>query len=155
MSWIRTWVDSVMVAVRVVGGLDESAGGDWWARIRFVVEFRGMDFVSRMGSAVSSSSSASSSESESSLSRSIRLNPPSFITMSSFSFSRPASACVPATAYTVAGYALRLSPRLSRTMSKERQGHVVVKVCSISYVDGSGANVSPAASLLRPGMKVC
>lgn len=27
MSWIRTWADSVMVAVRVVGGLDESGGG--------------------------------------------------------------------------------------------------------------------------------
>jgi hypothetical protein len=67
-----------MVAVRVVGGRDESVEGIWCARIRFVVELRGIDDDSRMGSA---SSSSSSEESPSSCSRSIRLSPLNFMTI--------------------------------------------------------------------------
>lgn len=130
MSWMRISAFSVMVAVRVVGVFEESVGGHWWARIRLVVEWRGMDLDSRIGS-VESSSSEAESESES-CPRSIRLRPLSFITMSSFSFAFRLSAWVPATAYRVAGYVLRLGPRESGTISNERHGHVVLSVCSIS-----------------------
>lgn len=75
---MRTWPASVMVAVRVVGGRDESVAGDWCARIRFVVDVRGIEVDSNMGSV---SSSSSSDESSSFCSRSILLRPLNFITI--------------------------------------------------------------------------
>ena len=95
-SWMTMDPFSSIVPVRVWGGVADEVGGDWKVRSRFVVVGKGMDFDSRMGSA-SSSSSSSKDEDESS-SRSIRDRPDSFMTMSSLSFSRPASAWVPATA---------------------------------------------------------
>lgn len=90
--------------MRVVGGIVGSAEGDggyWNARIRFVVLGRGIDFDSRTGS--EASSSESESESEPSSCRSVRLKLLSFSIMSSLSFVCAESACVPATAKTVAG----------------------------------------------------
>ncbi len=82
--WMRTLASSVIVAVKVVGGLEGSDGGTWWTRIRLVVEHKGIGLVSSIGSAFSSSSS-SSSESSSPLSLSILLSPLNFITINSFS----------------------------------------------------------------------
>src|SRR3954465_8206227 len=45
ISWIRTWPASVIEAVNVVGGRDESVGGVWCARIRFVADVKGIDFL--------------------------------------------------------------------------------------------------------------
>lgn len=143
-SWIRTWPDSVMAAVRVVGGCADVACGVWCARIRFVQLVNGIDLVSNMGSDASSSESESSSSSSSFSMRDKLLI---FMTMIWFSLSLPRAACVPATAYTVAGYVLRSEPRLSGTMSQDRQGHGASRVCSISYVERSGFSVSPGESL--------
>ena len=95
------------------------------------------------------SSSSDESESDSGLPLFMRVRLLRCMTRSSFSFALLPSACVPATAKTVAGYVLRLSPRSSGRMSKERQGHLVLSVWSISYVDGSGARDSPACSFVR------
>ena len=90
----------------------------------------GIDFDSRIGSEEDgSSSSVSLSLSDPvSFPRSILDKLLSFKTIISLSRDLELSACVPATAKRVRGYCFRLSPRLSRTTSKDRHGHGVEKV---------------------------